>query len=172
MVAYCTKTDLLIGDIPLAAKYGDGTGFVQLAADEIDASIGKIYVTPVTFDLTASPESRPSQLMLKKINILLASGRIIMDMAAGSEDAALHAYGYAMWKEAWTLLQDIVSGKYDLDTLSGNLPTDTANDNTAVSISNEDGYSLVEAFYSGIPSVAPYPLQGKRIRPYDDAPVT
>jgi hypothetical protein len=110
--------------------------------------------------------------MLKKINQLLVSGRLVMDMAAGSENDNLHAYGYSMWKEAWTLLQDIVSGKYQLDSMTGKLPTDISNENTAVSITNEDGYSLVEAFYSGVPTVAPYPLQGKRIKPYDDAPVS
>lgn len=170
MVAYCTNTDLLVGDIPLAAKYGNGSGFVQLAADEIDATIGRIYVTPVTFDVMANPSSRVSQLMLKKINILLASGRIVMDMAAGGEDDNLHAYGYSMWKEAWTLLQDLVSGKYTLETSSGKIDTDTSNDNTAISIANEDGYSLVEAFYSGVPDyTGGYPLGSKRIRPYDEA---
>jgi hypothetical protein len=167
VVAYCTKDDLLTGDIPFSSKYGDGTSFVQLAADEIDATIGRIYVTPVTFDLTNNPGSRVSQLMLKKINQLLASGRIVMDMAAGGEDDNLHAYGYSMWREAWTLLQDIVNGKYVLDTASGKIPTDVSNANTAVSVHNEDGYSLVEAFYSGVPSVLGYPMAGKRIRPYD-----
>lgn len=173
MVAYCTKEDLLIGDIPLAGKYGDGTSFVQLAADEIDASIGAIYQTPVVFDLMAHPESRPSQLLLKKINRLLASGRIVMDMAAGGEDANLHAYGYSMWKEAWTLLQDIMNGKTTL-VEAEKIPRDEANENTAVSIHNEDGYSLVEAFYSGTPSyVGIYPpLSHKVIRPYDPGVVT
>ena len=168
MVAYCTKDDLLTGDIPLAGKYGDGSAFVQLAADEIDATIGHIYVTPLMFDTTAHPEQRPSQLMMKKINTLLASGRIVMDMAAGGEDDNLHAYGYSMWKEAWQLLQDIVTGKYQLETETGKIPSDTSNANTAVSIANEDGYSLVEAFYSARPGILPYPLGGKRIRPYDE----
>jgi hypothetical protein len=170
MVAYCTKDDLLIGGIPLSGKYGDGTSFVQLAADEIDATIGHIYTTPVVFNMTEHPESRPSQLLLKKINTLLASGRIIMDQAAGSEDQSLHAYGYSMWKEAWTLLQDIIKGKITLIE-APKIARDASNPNTAVSISNEDGYSLVEAFYSGVPSLVGYPMAGKRIRPYDDAPV-
>jgi hypothetical protein len=170
MVAYCATTDLLIGDIPLSAKYGDGSAFVQLAADEIDATIGHIYVTPVVFDLNANPQSRPSSLLLKKINTLLASGRIIMDQAAGSEDDNLHAYGYAMWREAWTLLEEIRSGKITLIE-AAKIEYDTSNENTSVSLTNEDGYSLVEAFYSGVPSVTMYPYGGKRIRPYDDAPV-
>lgn len=171
MVAYCTKDDLLVGDIPLAAKYGDGTPFVQLAADEIDATIGHIYTTPVDFDSMAHPESRPSELLLKKINQLLASGRIVMDMAAGGEDQNLHAYGYSMWKEAWTLLQDIVNGKITLISAE-KIARDETNPNTAVSIANEDGYSLVEAFYSGVPNYTGlYPHGSKRIKPYDDEQV-
>jgi hypothetical protein len=91
-----------------------------------------------------------------------------MDQAAGSEDQSLHAYGYSMWKEAWTLLQDIVNGKITL-IQADKIAADTTHENNAVSISNEDPYSLVEAFYSGVPSwTGGYPLGSKRIRPYDD----
>jgi hypothetical protein len=176
-VAYCEKEDLLIGDIPLASKYGDGTSFCELAADEIDAEIGHRYVTPVTFD-ESSPEksaaARPSKLLLKKINTLLASGRIIMDMAAGGEDRSLHQYGASMWKEATGLLERICEGKITLlqATLLGG-DTDVKNENSRVSVVQADGYSLVQTFYDRY-STPLYPVPPPMIpgelpaaRPYD-----
>lgn len=163
---YCTKDDLLTGDIPLAGKYGDGTSFVQLAADEIDSQIGHIYTTPIVFD-ESTPEltaaARPAKLLLKKINTLLASGRIILDMAAGSEDNALHAYGKSMWKEATDLLELIRSGRIVL--VGAPLLPRTESDNTGPSITNEDPYSLVKSFYDNYTSdfLTPVP-----VRPYDE----
>lgn len=165
MAAYCDKADLLTGDIPLAGKYGDGTSFCQLAADEIDAQVGHIYTTPVTFVDDADPKSRPAQLLLKKINILLASGRIILDMAAGGEDDNLHAYGESMRREAVALLNQISSGVIDLAGAE-KLP-DTADDlNTGPLVHNEDPYSLVEDFYKR--SASPIGFMRPAMRPYDD----
>ncbi len=149
MVAYCVPSDLLIGDIPLAGKYGDGTSFVQLAADEIDSQIGHIYITPVVFDESTQEQIdkvRPSKLLLKKINILLASGRIILDQAAGGEDDNLHAYGQSMIKEAVDLLSRLMNR--DITLIDAPLlPSEELRANTAASIIQEDDYSLVAAFY-------------------------
>lgn len=170
-MVYCTKDDLLTGDIPLAGKYGDGTSFVQLAAEEIDGQIGHLYVTPVVFDestaaLTAL--ARPSKLLLKKINVLLASGRIVLDMAAGGEDDNLHAYGRAMWKEATDLLKQISLGQIVL--AQAPLIDRVADDlNTGPSVVQEDPYSLVEGFYTRYSS-SPYlraPGLPAPMRPYD-----
>lgn len=169
-MAYCTKADLLTGDIPLAGKYGDGSSFVNFAADEIDGQIGHLYVTPVTYDNPSDPKAKPAQLLLKKINILLASGRIILDMAAGTEDNSLHAYGNSMLLEGINLLNMISSGKIRLATAVE--ITDTADDeNTAISVTQDDPYSLVESFYNNYsrpawiwPPVVP-------VRPYDDPAV-
>lgn len=180
-MAYCTKDDLLIGDIPLAAKYGDGSSFVNLAADEIDGEIGHRYETPVEFDETtpeAVKRSRPSKLLLKKINLLLASGRIILDMAAAGEDRQLQQYGASMWKEAVELLEKICDGKVMLmgaPLLGGD--TDDQNDNTRVSIHQDDPYSLVQNFYDRYstplyPYVPTYPGQMPPARPYDNSAVT
>jgi hypothetical protein len=147
-VAYCAKEDLLTGDIPLAGKYGDGTSFVNFAADEIDAQIGHVYVTPIVYANPLDPKSKPAQLLLKKINILLASGRIILDMAAGSEDNNLHAYGNSMLREGINLLKMISSGQIDLYGATRVNAPDVVPDNTAVSVIQDDPYSLVESFYS------------------------
>lgn len=142
---YSTKDDLLTGDIPLAGKYGDGTPFVQMAADEIDAQIGHIYETPIV--LADTPENRPARLLLKKINNLLASGRIILDMAAGAEDDRLHAYGTSMWQEGISLLNQLSNRSIILQ--GAVLIESKADDkNDRVSIHNEDPKSLVEEFYN------------------------
>lgn len=147
-MAYCSKTDLLTGDIPLAGKYGDGTSFVNLAADEIDAQIGHIYVTPVVFDESDPQKAakvRPAKLLLKKINTLLASGRIILDQAAGGEDDNLHAYGKSMVDEALVLLSGLMAGKIvltDAPIIEG-----TETKANGPSIAQADPYSLVEGFY-------------------------
>ena len=175
-MAYCTKDDLLTGDIPLAGKYGDGSNFVNMAADEIDAQIGHIYVTPIVFD-ESTPEKaatvRPAKLLLKKINRLLASGRIILDMAAGGEDDRLQAYGASMMKEGLDLLNMLSSGKIEL-TDAPQLTEAADNKNTGPLIAQDDPYSLVEGFYSRFGSGISTPLPGRVLpmRPYDDLPVT
>lgn len=170
-MAYCTKDDLLTGDIPLAGKYGDGTAFVNFAADEIDGQIGHVYVTPVEFTDPMNPKAKPAQLLLKKINILLASGRIILDMAAGTEDQNLHAYGNAMLLEGINLLNMISKGDIKLN-MATEIDTAADDDNTAVAVIQDDPYSLVETFYKqySTPAWAMFPPPAP-MRPYDD-PVT
>lgn len=142
---YCVPADLLLGDMLLSSKYGDGSAFVGLAADEIDAQIGNLYVTPVVIPDT--PRNRPSLLLLKKINTLLASGRIVMDQAIGGEDRSLQAYGKSLIDEAVMLLNKISNKEIIL--IGAEEHEDVGDDpNTAISISNEDDVSLVESFYS------------------------
>jgi hypothetical protein len=171
VAAYCTKDDLLTGDIPLAGKYGDGSTFVQLAADEIDAQIGHLYVTPVVFAEPNNPRARPAQLLLKKINTLLASGRIVLDMAAGSEDQNLHAYGNAMLMEGVNLLNMISSQKIKL-VLATEIDEVADDENTAISIVQDDPYSLVESFYTAYSRPAWAWPSSMPVRPYDDETVT
>lgn len=167
-MAYCAVTDLLTGDIPLPGKYGNGTGFVDLAAEEIDAQIGHIYVTPVVFDESTpalAAAVRPAKLLLKKINILLASGRIILDMAAGGEDDNLHAYGKSMHDEAVLLLRSITSGQIAL-TDAPVLAADITADN-GPAIAQDDPYSLVEGFYQQYGRSPLAPVPAIPMRPYD-----
>jgi hypothetical protein len=166
-VAYCVKEDLLTGDIPLAGKYGDGTSFVNFAADEIDGQIGHIYVTPIEYADPSDPKARPAQLLLKKINVLLASGRIILDMAAGHEDDSLHSYGNSMLREGISLLKMISNRQIDLYGAT-KLTEETESDDTAITVIQDDPYSLVESFYTmySRPAWAGFPTPA--IRPYDD----
>lgn len=150
-MAYSTKEDLRIGDIRLPVRLGDGSSFVEDAADEIDAQIGHIYVTPIT--LPDIPANRPAILLLKKINNLIASGRLILDMAASAEDRTLHAYGYNMLKEGLSLLTMIQNRDIVL-TAADQIDTDGDGEKspTGPMIFNEDPESLVKGYYT--PGVA------------------
>lgn len=167
-MAYCTKSDLRKGDIPLAAQYGDGTSLVNQASDEIDAHIGHLYVTPVTFADPLPATHRPSQLMLKNINILLASGRLILDMAAGGEDNSLHAYGRSMWSEGNQLLKRIASGEIELVGAEKVPEEAPLSQNSGPIIVNEDPESLVAGFYQNYrgPGAGGMSIPVRPVRPY------
>lgn len=145
-MAYSEPADLLKGDIPLPARYGDGTGFINIAADEIDAQLGHLYVTPIV--ILDTPENRPARLLLKKINNFLASGRLITDMAAAGEDRDLHAYGASLIREALKLLEQICDGKIQL-TGAERIET-SATEYSGPSVYNEDPESLVEGYYQRV----------------------
>lgn len=161
-LTYSTAADLLKGDMPMVARYGDGTKLVEIAADEIDAQIGHLYVTP--FVIPDTPENRPSILLLKKINNFLASGRYILDMALGGEDNLLNAYGMSLVKEAMELLYKICEREIIL-TGAQFIPKEDVRKFSAAEIRNEDSNSLVEGFYRQFdgqhcrayqPQIAPY----------------
>jgi hypothetical protein len=162
-MAYSAVGDLLIGDIPLPPRFGDGTKFIDMATDEIDSQIGHIYVTPI--ELEDIPANRPARLLLKKINNFIASGRMILDMAMAGEDRELQAYGKSLLREGLDLLGKISSGKIELPAVLIN-PT-PASDSGPV-VLNEDPESLVEGFYQvyshGVPRITP-------MRPYKDRPL-
>jgi len=159
---YSEKEDLLIGDIRLSPQYGDGTKFVELAADDMDAQLGHVYLTPIVIPEDI-PENRPSILLLKRINNCLASGRLIMDMALGGEDTVLNAYGLKLYNEGIALLTELCGADYTL-VGAGKIPSEDARENTGPQIVNEDATSLVEGFYTGfdgrwrltVPPAQPY----------------
>lgn len=144
--AYCQVADLLVGNVPLPA-YLDPQKFVDDAGDEIDTKIGYLYTTPV--DLTAPALHRTAKLLLKRINSHLASGRLLLSVAAPKEQDRLHAYAYSLVKEAGEALECIASGEYPLE---GAVPADGAEVLTTpqAMISNLDTESNVEAFYNRI----------------------
>ena len=151
--AYCNVTDLRYGDIPLPAYVGDGSKYALAAAEEIDAQLGHIYVTPIVFNLVNKPQQRPSYLLIKKINWLLASGRLVIDLAAAGENTALQAYGEHMLKEALGILLQISQGDaiLDADLVPESDDDDDDDDDsrfTGPIIFNADSESLVEGFYN------------------------
>jgi len=162
-VSYSEVPDLMLGDIRLPTRFGDGSSWIANAADEIDAQIGHIYVTPIV--LADTPENRPALLLLKKINNFLASGRIIIDMAAAGEDRELHAYGWSLVTEATRLLTQLSTGQI---TIPGAIPLPgTEGAVGGPQIFNEDEVSLVEDFYQKYtrPHLPPFPAHAV---PYRD----
>lgn len=146
-MAYCLIGDLLTGDIPLPVVIS-AQQYINSAADEIDAALGQIYVTPIVLDVT-SPAVRPSVLVLKGVNAKLASGRIIMAADAGGQDTVLHAYGLSLIREAQATLVEL---RASAETLPGATPvtTITAGQNIGKGplIVNQDPVSSVDAFYA------------------------
>lgn len=141
--AYSGIADLLIGDIPLQARHGDGSQMIKAQANDIDAQIGHIYLTPV--EVPDEPQFRPTLLLLKKINNLLASGRLMLDMSAAGEDDNPNAYGMQMLREGLALLGQIQSGAI---VLAGAPRIDEGQGAPGLLIHNEDQVSLVEQFYN------------------------
>lgn len=164
--AYCELTDLLTGDLDLPRYMGDGSSFVNMAAEDIDSHVGHIYVTPIIVS-SSNPRHRASELILKRINRMLASGRIMLDIAAAGEQSDLHAYGRAMLKEAMDLLDKISSGDI---VLAGAeplpVPEGEQGDSSGPRIHNEDSVSLVQSFYEGLDPNNLYPLGRPQVRPY------
>lgn len=84
----------------------DQQRFVNDAADEIDSTIGGMYVLPINKSLLTVR----STLILKRINNWLATGQIVCTLAIGGEDKAMNAYGMSMLKDARSLLLQVASG--------------------------------------------------------------
>lgn len=155
---YSTVDDLLIGDMPVAMSFSKQK-FVNDAANEVDSIIGVRYVTPV--DVSPPPPDgtgplpRHASLFVKRAANHLASGRLILALAAGGEDQALHAYGWSLVKGALDALNQIASGQYDLPGADP-LPTDQDTRVTGPQLGNVDASSGVEAFYGYVAPRLPY----------------
>lgn len=145
-MAYSSKDDLLLGNIPLPVS-ADPERYVDDASDEVDSIIGFRYATPV--DMTEpGPVARPARLLLKRVANFLASGRLLLAVAAGSEDRQLHAYGNSLVQQALYCLKEIAEGEI---ILPGALPsTDVSPIQTGPLIYNKDVSSNVDDFYDKI----------------------
>lgn len=170
--AYCALGDLRKGDIPLPTYMGNGTSYISAASDEIDAALGHLYKTPITFDDppgsgTVPLTARPAALMLKKINWLIASGRLILDLAAAGENDNQHAYGMGMLKEGLGLLKQIVDGEITLTGADIVDPPEGQQPTTGPTIHNEDPASLVQGFYEQRSPANVYPIRYPgQVQPY------
>lgn len=134
---YCKSGDLLVGDLggtdPLRQQ------FVDLAADEMDAMIGFVYVLPLDLESLQAHV----QLILKNLASKLASGRLLMAQAVGAEETSVHAYGKSLVDEAMRDLYAIRNGQIDL----GAIKVSTTGTNNAPVIIEGDLVSAVDAFY-------------------------
>jgi hypothetical protein len=142
-VAYASPESALLGGVPLVNP-DDLTKFFDDAADEIDATLGFIYETPVTKSAKGGPLPRPVELILARINRFLASGRYIMAVASAGEEGNVHAYGWSLVKEAQAALAGLASGANELDAVR--LPNPGAG-RRAPAIANKEEASNVDTFY-------------------------
>lgn len=158
-MAYCVAGDLVLGGIPTPVGI-DASKIVSDAADEIDSQIGMRYATPIDTS-TSSTIPRPIKLLLKRINVALASGRLILAADSNGENQQLHAYGLSLINEAGAALKAIAAGEM---VLTGVDPSpDYQPTVTTPLIDNLDAESAVEAFYGRVanpgyfyPGVGPY----------------
>lgn len=144
---YSTTTDLLLGDLPISMSVNKQK-FVDDAADEIDSIIGVRYQTPIDVSDT-SQVPRYARLFIKRVANNLATGRLILAVAAGGEDSQVHAYGWSLVQSSLDALKQIADGTYDIVNAA---PTDP-NQSTRVTgpvIAGGDATSGVDAFYGAV----------------------
>lgn len=165
-MAYCDEDDLRVGDVPLP-PYIVKAQYIEGAAEEIDAALGHIYVTPIALTPEANSAHRPAFLLLKKINWLLASARLLFDVAVSSEDDSVNAYGFQMLREAQQLIGGIQSGNIALfGAVKLEDPNRKDEDFTGPRVVNVDETSLVEDFYKTGQPTFMFGHGGPRNHPY------
>lgn len=140
-MTYSTVGDLLLGDMPAPSN---ASSYVQDASDEIDSKLGMRYQTPIVVD--DSPANRMTNLLLKRINNWLASGRLILAQAITGEMQYMHSYGRQLVKDAEAALDQVVSGDIVLPGAEFLNVGDVGVSGPI--ISNLDAQSNVESFYS------------------------
>ena len=154
-MAYSAEADLLIGDMMLSGTV-DKTKFIDGAAEEIDAKLGFIYKLPLNPLDEAVELPLAQRLLLKTINNKLASGELIMAVAIGGEDTALHAYGNRLVQEAKAELLLLANGVVDLSAERLTGETDTATLDRVPGIKNHDEESAVDAFENAFMRSKPF----------------
>ncbi len=135
-MSYCETTDLIVGDI--GGLDGLKASFITAAENEMDSMLGFVYELPL------SGVSTHVTLLLKTICLKLASGRLLMAQAAGSEDTVVHAYGKSLVEEALRDLYAIRNGQIDLGAPKVTSMQATGN---APAIHQGDDTSGVDTFY-------------------------
>lgn len=144
--AYCQPDDLLLGNIP-APDSASPEKYCVDGADEIDSRIGHIYQTRIDIADTSSIK-RPARLLLKRINVWLATGRLLMATDAPGEENQIHAYALKLVNDASAALDMIANGSVILDG-AVRLPGFSDSRQGPV-YANADPESNVEAFYNRI----------------------
>lgn len=149
MAAYCTTDDLLLGDLVVGRSVSPET-YVNAAADEMNSKLGFIYKVPIepnsSYDPPFTVLATHEKLLLKDINVKLASGRLILAQAQGSEDGQEHAYGASLIRDALNSLYLLTSREVILSTAAPADNTTLLAECPAPSIHNADDESLLLGF--------------------------
>jgi hypothetical protein len=147
-VPYCKVEDLLVGSTALP-KGMEPQAYVDGAADEIDMRIGFTYVTPVDIGESSAVE-RPVRLILKTLNVHLATGRLCLALAKNAQRTDLEPYGASLVRDALAMIGQIERGEI---TLIGAVRIEregSGDQFTGPQIYNQDAESNVESFYDRI----------------------
>ena len=148
-MSYCETTDLLItADLPLPVGV-NRQSYVDMASEEIDMMISRYYSTPVVFGTTEDQEKyKATLLLLKHINIKLATGRLILAVDASGENSQVHAYGQSLVAQALALIDAIVERDVILEGAAGNSNEPSEIATARAVVYQLDDTSGVEDFYS------------------------
>lgn len=156
---YCVETDLLISGVRLPQGIQvTPESVISAAAEEIDAAIGTLYVTPITTNEN-DPDLRFDSITLKRINAVLATGRLITSMATGGEQNRVQAYGEYLLKFGWALLTEIRDGTVKLTSAT---PIEQSDSNALrrgpLLVQDNQQVSMVDSFYQNFQpgGITPY----------------
>lgn len=149
MTGYCKADDLLLGNIPRppSQSQNDAQKYVDQAAEEIDAALGFKYQTPLVFDENNATQ-RPSRLLIKKINVHIATGRLLMAADAAGSDDQVHQYAKYILETGTQALQMIVNG--DVELVGPQPINATGSSASGPRVFSGDTESNVEAFYDRV----------------------
>lgn len=136
-MAYCEPADLELGDLMVGSR-ADLPKLVKSAAEEIDAYLGELYVLPLPSALPLN-----QQLFLKRMNVLIASGRFWLGQGEQGNDASYSQYGMSLLKEGQSLLMQFRNGQLELNAPK----VATRGDGSGPMIQQADETSPVDAFY-------------------------
>lgn len=135
-MAYCEPADLLVGDMPVSEPRAQA--FIAAAAEEMDMRLGTVYTVPFQGLLPAA------EIALKRVNVLIATGRLVMAQSVATEDYSPNAYGTYLMREGRDLLEGMVNATV---LLPGAEPLPGAGSFRGPTVINEDTVSAVDAFY-------------------------
>ena len=116
----------------------------EAAANEVDSHLGTRYVTPIAASAT-DPETKATAYWLQNVSSMIAAARLMLSTSApGSQDTA-NNYGKYLLQNAMTLINDVLSGKVDLQGVE---EVGAGGDGIkGAIILNQDEYSQVDVFY-------------------------
>lgn len=135
-MAYAAVVDLMLGDIAVSASI-NLDGIITDASNEIDARLGELYVVPLA-GLTTHHKA-----LIKLICARLATGRLILAVAAGGEDRTLQAYGKSLIDMAYADIDRICARQIVLTGVTESGPSQSS---SIPAIINADAGSAITAF--------------------------
>ena len=159
-VVYCTESSIQthVQNIRLPGSV-TWTSLAEAAANEVDSYLGTRYVTPFVVS-AADPSTSSTAYWLQNVSSMIAAARLMLSTAApGSQDSA-NNYGQYLLRNAMQLINDVLSGKVDLEGLQ-----EIAANGSGIqgaTVLNQDRESQVDVFYDNFMPDGIMPGHGAR----------